>query len=205
MPDKPDENIADIVIHTVLNDGMPVCIRTVNADDEARMRDGIAQMSERSRYLRFFSGFVTPPDRVIDSLLDVDGDMHIAWGAILTDHPEKLAIGAVHAIRSGQDDDHAEFSVAVLDDYQGLGLSRLLTATLLINCRLAGMETLDVQTLSENRAAISLVKSLGGQRSGTQSVTSDFQLDIKTAIAALHDEKDTPGLARVLAAFGNFD
>ncbi len=201
MPEEPDQDIDDLIVHTVLNNGLPVCIRTVTADDETRLRQGIGQMSEKSRYLRFFSGFSTPPDRVINQLLDVDGHTHIAWGAILTDHPEKLAIGAVHAIRSSEDQPNAEFSVAVLDDYQGQGLSRLLTATLLINCQVEGMTTLDVQTLSENRAAISFVKSLGGERRGTQSFLSDFQLDIETAIEALRQEEDTPGLPAVLSAF----
>jgi hypothetical protein len=31
-----------------------VCIRRVRKDDEQRLRDGIAQLSPQSRYLRFF-------------------------------------------------------------------------------------------------------------------------------------------------------
>ena len=41
-------------ITTQLNDGTPVCIRRVRKDDEQRLRDGIAQLSPQSRYLRFF-------------------------------------------------------------------------------------------------------------------------------------------------------
>jgi len=43
-----------ISITTQLNDGTPVCVRRVRKDDEQRLRDGIAQLSPQSRYLRFF-------------------------------------------------------------------------------------------------------------------------------------------------------
>ena len=49
-------------IHTRLEDGRTICIRTVTPKDEDRLRAGIARMSPRSRYLRFFSGGASPPD-----------------------------------------------------------------------------------------------------------------------------------------------
>ena len=54
-----------MIIDTELNDGTPICIREVSKRDEQRMRAGIAQLSERSRYLRFFSGMREPPQHVL--------------------------------------------------------------------------------------------------------------------------------------------
>jgi hypothetical protein len=98
------------IIHSQLEDGTRVCIRSIVPADEPLMREGIEQLSVESRYLRFFSGQPMPPDRVISRLVDADGSRHIAWGAILTDNDLHPAIGAVHAVRPGDDTLSAELA-----------------------------------------------------------------------------------------------
>jgi GNAT superfamily N-acetyltransferase len=190
-----------MIIDTHLNDGTPICIRTVRKDDEARLREGIARLSPQSRYLRFFSGMPEPPQGVIDKLLDVDGHDHIAWGAIRTDLADKPALGVVHAFRDEDRADRAEFSVAVIDDYHGLGLARLLTATLLQACRAEGLETLSVSILPENAGAIRLTRLLGGHRVAQNGEVAEFAIDIDEALESLRRDGATAGLSAVFEAF----
>ena len=190
------------IIHTQLENGTPVCLRRVTRGDEGRIREGIARMSPRSRYMRFFSGAATPPDWVIDRLLDADGDMHLAWGAIDTSQPEEPAIGAVHAFRDEDDRGLAEFSVAILDDWHGLGLGKLLTATLLLEARAEGIARFSMDTLSENSSAIAFAKLLGGERTEYDGSVLTYSLDVGTALERLEAAGDPPGIAAVFAAFG---
>ncbi|KPP90130.1 GNAT family N-acetyltransferase [Erythrobacter sp. HL-111] len=198
-----------MIIDTQLNDGTPICIRTLRRDDEALLRAGIARLSPHSRYLRFFSGMREPPQGVIDKLLDVDGHDHIAWGAIRIDLAERPALGVVHAFRDATRPDRAEFSVAVIDDYHGLGLARLLTATLLHDCRREGLETLSVSILPENAGAIRLTRLLGGHRTeqfgGERGEVAEFDIDIDEALESLRRDGTTKGLAAVFEAFGRAD
>ena len=189
-------------IHTRLEDGQPVCIRTIAPDDEERLRAGIARMSPRSRYLRFFSGAAAPPDWVIDRLVGPDGHLHIAWGAIQTAEPGQPAIGAVHAIRPREDDPSAEFSVAVVDDYHGLGLGKMLAATILLDARAEGLTEFRAHTLAENRQAIDFVKSLGAHLVGHDGATYEYAFAIDEAIARLRAECDPPGISAVFSALG---
>jgi ribosomal protein S18 acetylase RimI-like enzyme len=191
-----------MIVETRLNDGTPVCIRRVRKDDEDRLKAGIASLSNRSRYLRFFSGMKEPPQVVIDRLLEVDGHDHIAWGAIRNDIPEAPALGIVHAFRELDDPDSAEFSVAVIDGYHGRGLARLLTAVLLLDCRDEGLEELAVHILAENDAALALTRSMGGQLEGQERGVYSFAIEIEQALEALRAEPDTPGLKDVFAQFG---
>ncbi|WP_202389178.1 GNAT family N-acetyltransferase [Qipengyuania oceanensis] len=190
---------AGCTIVTELENGTPVCIRTITPGDNALMRAGIARMSQRSRYLRFFSGGATPPDWVIDRLLDADGVKHMAWGAIDLAADGQPAIGAVHAFRNDDDPDCAEFSIAILDEWHGLGLGKLLTATILLDAQAEGIERFHVETLHENRSAIDFVRSIGGRQSGTADVTIPYTLDVSEALAVLEQEADPPGMARVFA------
>lgn len=188
-------------ITTQLNDGTPVCIRRVRKDDEQRLRDGIAQLSPQSRYLRFFSDMREAPPRVIETLITFDGYDHIAWGALRSDLPDTPALGVVHAFREEDDPDTAEFSVAVLDEYHGRGLARLLTAVLLLDCRREGFEHLLVNILPENRPALTLVRSLGAEGKEQGGGVSQLDITIADALASLRAESDVPGLSEVLAQF----
>ncbi len=191
------------MIETQLNDGTPVFIRRVCKDDEQRLKDGIAQLSPQSRYLRFFSGMREAPPEVIAALLAVDGYDHIAWGALRSDLPDTPALGVVHAFRVADDPDTAEYSVAVVDAYHGRGLARLLTAVLLLDCQTKGLTQFTVHILPENRPALALARSLGAEGAGHDAGVSVLEIDIAEALAALRAEPEVPGLAAVFEQFDN--
>ncbi|WP_291173772.1 GNAT family N-acetyltransferase [Erythrobacter sp.] len=187
-------------INTRLEDGRAICIRTVSPEDEGRLREGIARMSPRSRYLRFFSGGASPPDWVIERLLDVDGVLHLAWGAIDLSDPAQPAMGVVHAMRPDAGDPVAEFSVGVVDDYHGLGLGRLLTATLLLDAR-GRLEAFSAQVLAENDAARGFIRRLGATHVGQDGPQAEYRLEIGPALERLRMECEPPGVADVFAYF----
>lgn len=191
-----------MAIFTQLNDGTPVCIRRVRREDEQRLRDGIARLSPQSRYLRFFSGMREAPPQVLRVLASPDGHDHLAWGALRSDLRDTPALGVVHAFREKDDPDSAEFSVAVVDEYHGRGLARLLTAVLLLDCAREGFERFTVHILPENRPALALARSIGAEGAGHEGGVSVLVIDIAEALAALRAETDVPGLAAVFAQFG---
>jgi GNAT superfamily N-acetyltransferase len=188
-----------MIIETHLNDGRPVCIREVRREDEQRLKEGIARLSPQSRYLRFFSGMREAPQPVLDLLLDVDGHDHIAWGAIGSEMPGEPALGVVHAFRDDEDPATAEFSVAVVDEYHGLGVARLLTAVLLYECRREGFDQLTVHILAENRSAMALARLLGARFTGRDAGVSEFEIDVRDALGALRQDTGAPGLKEVFA------
>ena len=118
-----------------------------------------------------------------------------------SDLPDTPALGVVHAFRDKDDPDTAEYSVAVVDAYHGLGLARLLTAVLLLDCAREGLEHFKVNILPENRPALALARSLGAEGAGYEGGVSILDIDIAEALAALKAEPDVPGLAAVFAQF----
>jgi GNAT superfamily N-acetyltransferase len=196
--------LQDEIIETVAADGKRICLRSIRQSDEARMRDGIARLSEQSRYMRFFSVQPMPSDPVIERLLDADGHDHIAWGAIHVDGDTNPAIGAVHAIRSEDHPRVGEFSIAVLDDYHGLGLARMLTTVLLIHCEVEAMCELEVQTLAENMPAIRFILSIGAQRQLSEAGVVSFRLPVRPAIRQISATCHVQGVQDILAALARF-
>lgn len=194
----------DEIIHTVTADGKRICLRSIRQSDEERMREGIRRLSEQSRYMRFFSVQPMPSDPVIDRLLEVDGHDHIAWGAIHLDGAGNPAVGAVHAIRSENHPHAGEFSVAVLDDYHGLGLARMLTTVLLIHCEVEAMCELEVQTLAENMPAIRFILSIGAERHESEAGIVTFRLPVRSAIRQISDASGLQGVQDILTALAQY-
>ena len=189
-------------IETVLSDGRPVCLRTIRPSDEAHIRSGIAEMSDRSRYLRFFSAFRTPPESIVKRLSAVDGHDHIGWGAILIDGQDHPPIAAAHAIRSEELPWHGELAIAVLDEFHGLGLARMLIAAVLLDCLEEDLPVLEMQMLAENRAAQNLVSHLGAKRTAALDSVSHYWLDVREALNILSGNEESAGLKAVFAARG---
>lgn len=189
-------------IETVLSDGRPVCLRTIRPSDEAHIRSGIAEMSDRSRYLRFFSAFRAPPESIVKRLSAVDGHDHIGWGAILIDGQDHPPIAAAHAIRSEELPWHGELAIAVLDAFHGLGLARMLIAAVLLDCLEEDLPVLEMQMLAENRAAQNLVSHLGAKRTAALDSVSHYWLDVREALNILSGNEESAGLKAVFAARG---
>ena len=203
MPDLKSHRLTPLCeIEAKLSDGRHVCLRTIRPSDETRIRDGIMELSDRSRYLRFFSAFKEPPENIVKQLGAVDGHDHIAWGAILLDEEHYPPIGAAHAIRSATEPSCGELAIAVLDDYQGHGLARMLLAAVFANCSDEGIPSLEIQVMAENRAAIKLIESLGAKRRPAIDSVYHFSLDVSCGLDALLEAHQPSGVREVLGALG---
>lgn len=192
---------SNLEIKTRLTDGQHVNLRPIRPSDQNRIRDGILEMSDRARYLRFFSTFKEPPEGIVRRLGDVDGYTHIGWGALLMEGDDHPAMGAAHAIRARENSPNAELAVAVLDEYQGLGLARMLIAAVLAQCSQTDIKTLDIHILPENKPATTLMLSLGAKRTHALDSVYHYDLNIRDALTALGDASQPAGVAGVLASF----
>src|SRR5690606_6680229 len=192
-----------IEVHSVLADGTAVCLRAITPADEPLLREGITRLSAEARYLRFFSPAPMPPDNVVERLVDVDGHDHIAWGALCTECEGTPAIGAVHAVRYAHGGRIGEYSVAVIDAFHGKGLARMMTTALLIQCLAEGLTELDVHILSENRAAVRLVGSLGAKWERTAAGVSEYRLDVAEALDLLRRDTAARGVQDVFRTFSS--
>lgn len=190
--------MADLGIRSTMNDGRAILLRTLRPDDVNLIKTAIADLSPTSRYFRFFSPAPMVPDSVLKRLVEVDGITHIAWGAICADCETETVIGAVRAVRANPDASTAEYSITVLDDYHGLGVARMLTAALLVDCLKSGITHLDAHLLSENRAASALIKSMGALHRESSAGVSDYRLDVQSALKSLRGGKEVPGVTLLL-------
>lgn len=144
-----------------LSDGTPVVLRPIVPADRRRLVEGFEHLSETSRRLRFLGSISSLSDAQLEYLTSTDGIDHVAWGALDLSTPDTPGFGVGRWIRLEADPHIAEFSLTVLDDWQGRGIGQLLLATLAV----IG-ESLDVQILRgyvarENTHMVAWLRRLG--------------------------------------------
>lgn len=137
-----------------LVDGSEVLVRPLRCDDAARLRRMYERCSAETIYRRFMTPVPRFTERMLRTLVDVDG--HDREALCATRGDEIVAVARYH--RTGPAE--AEFAVEVEDAWQRLGLGRLLSALIGERARANGIEALGGAMLAENVPAQALLKAV---------------------------------------------
>jgi GNAT superfamily N-acetyltransferase len=131
-------------------------VRALAAGDAATLDTVFDGLSARSRYLRFHGPAPRLTTNVRRTLLDVDGDRHVAVAAEVWTGGEwsPVGIGRVLRIAPGV----GELALEVVDDWQGRGVGRRLLESLRERARSSGYRELHGEVLLENAAVLALLR-----------------------------------------------
>ena len=159
MPSRPCLTCLPDPLEVRLRSGTPIAVRALVPEDRELVADAFERLSERSRLMRFLSPVPRLPRRMLDALVDVDHDRHVALVAL----DGGAAIGVARYVRDTADPSVADFAISVVDAYQGRGLGRALTGALLDVAATRGVRTFVMDIHPDNEAMLSLARSLGAR------------------------------------------
>jgi GNAT superfamily N-acetyltransferase len=145
------------ITRLALRDGTCVSLRPLVPEDRALVEAAFERMSERSRFLRFFSPVPRLTRRTLDQLMAVDQVRHVALAAIR----DGECIGVARYVVDRDDPAAADFAISVIDAYQGRGLGRALVEAIADVAAARGVRRLTLDIHPENRVMLTLVRSLG--------------------------------------------
>lgn len=153
------------VIPFINKAGESFLIRPIRPEDEPKVRDFHAKLSEESVYFRYFRAFQLS-QRVqherLTRMCFVDYDRTIAlvtdWENPETGEEEIVAIGRLTRLPNPQE---AEFAILVRDDFQGRGLGTVLLKRLIQFGRDEGITHVNAYMLGTNKGMIQVCKRLG--------------------------------------------
>lgn len=147
-----------------LSDDTPVRVRPIRADDESRMAAFHARLSTRSVYHRYFH-LATLEQRTAHARLALTCRTDPAVGiALVAEHTRDdgtLEVLALGRLTRTDDAGAAEFALLVADEWQGLGLGRLMMQRLIDAARDLGVRQLSGDMLADNDAMRAVVRRAG--------------------------------------------
>jgi acetyltransferase len=122
-----------IITETVkLLDGRLVMLRPIRPEDAPLLQEGFARLSTQTIYMRFLQTLTALSDKQAQQFANVDYKEHMAIvGAVQEEGVERLVAVARYGTITGSVPGLAEAAIIVRDDYQGVGLGKMLMKQLL--------------------------------------------------------------------------
>jgi RimJ/RimL family protein N-acetyltransferase len=158
----------------VLRDGSAVLIRQVRSTDAPLLADGFAQLSPRSRWMRFLGAKTTLSAAELRYFTEVDHHDHEAIGALSA--ADGRGVSIARYIRDADDPQAAEIAVTVVDNWQGRGLGTELLSRLSDRARQADIHRLTALVAAENVAMAGLARKLGACLAGRGPGTVEYEI-----------------------------
>lgn len=143
-----------------LRDGTPVTFRVMRPEDADIEQAFVRGLSDRSRYLRFFSNIKQLSPYMLERLTNPDYPKSYALMATVSGDDRERQIGVARYAPT-ELDGVAEFAVVVADDWQGHGIATHLLNGLTTAAAVAGIRRLEGLVLKENDAMQQLARALG--------------------------------------------
>lgn len=137
-----------------LPDGGVMRLRLARADDHDAILQAFERLSTESRVQRWFYPKRQLTEEEIAALVSPADDAHGAISAIELgpDGTEQSGIGMARFVRSKENADAAEIAITIVDDWQGLGIGRILLHRVLAMISERGIRFVDGRLQVENRA-----------------------------------------------------
>jgi GNAT superfamily N-acetyltransferase len=172
---------------TVAFDDKRVCLRPVTPDDRDRILAGLQELSVETSYRRFFTPTFYPSEAELTYLTHIDGDQHMAVGALDCTREGWPGLGLARYVRLPDEPTVAELAITVIDDYQRQGIGSLLMAALSQYGAAHEIEYFRGFVLAENRDFLDYLDALGACREQTHDAVRQLDVPVYPQDAALPD------------------
>ncbi|MBU2662337.1 GNAT family N-acetyltransferase [Actinoplanes bogorensis] len=147
----------DISADVLLSDGSAVHLRQIQPSDAPAIVDFHSRMSERTRYLRYFSPYPRIPERDLERFVNVDH--HDREAFVIVSGPRIMAVGRYE--RLGPESPEAEVAFVVEDAHQGRGIGSVLLEHLAEAARANGLTRFVAEVLPENAGMLRVFSDFG--------------------------------------------
>jgi RimJ/RimL family protein N-acetyltransferase/nucleotide-binding universal stress UspA family protein len=170
----------------IVRDGSELCLRPLQPADRPLLAEAMTRLSPESRYRRFFGPHAELSPRELDYLTQIDHHDHEAVVALEADG---RAVGVARFVRLREDPGRAEAAVAVVDDWHGRGVARVLLERLSERAREEGIHHFTAIVQAENQRAVGALSALGPTARASRAGVVD--LDIELAPEGLGNPLET--------------
>ena len=154
MTTYPVHREADVV----LRDGSTVHVRPARRTDAPEVERLLKGLSDRSRWLRFFSGYPNL-GKAVQWATEVDYERR--YGLVAISGADGRVVGHAGFERQPDHPDHAEVALEIADAMQSKGLGTILLGQLAEAANQLGIQVLDAEVLTENHQMVKVFRDCG--------------------------------------------
>jgi acetyl coenzyme A synthetase (ADP forming)-like protein len=189
-------------VDVILRDGTTLRLRPPVEGDVAALLEFFADLSVRSRFLRFH-GFAVAGDRFVRSFIAPDWAEKGSLIGVMGETTDERVVAVGNYIRL-RDPRTAEAAFAVADDFQRKGIGTRLLEQLAQRAATHGIEAFIAEVLSENKGMLSVFENAGFIPTRTLDggvIEVRFPIEATEGYRARVDERDHVAVTASLRPF----
>lgn len=135
--------------------------RPLVAADKVLLKKGFSELSDQSKYFRFFAYQRELTETQLKYFTEVDGINHVAWGTLDESLQEPKGVAVGRFVRLVEEPEVAEVAFTVIDKYQQKGLGGILLSVMNILAGYHGIEVFRYYVLRENKFVLENLEAMG--------------------------------------------
>ena len=193
---------AEPAVDVILRDGTTLRLRPPTEADVHGVMAFFADLSVRSRFLRFH-GFTVAGDRFVRSFVEPDWAERGSLIGVMGDAADERVVGVGNYVRL-RDPQSAEAAFAVADEFQGKGIGTRLLEQLAQRAAAHGIEAFIAEVLPENNTMLSVFANAGFVPTRTLDggvIEVRFPIEATEGYRARVDERDHVAVTASLRPF----
>jgi RimJ/RimL family protein N-acetyltransferase len=139
-----------------LKDGQTITVRAIRAGDKEKIARAFQNLERESIYTRFFTHKTELTDGDLKKITEIDFKQEV--GLVVTraigTEEEIIGSGRFFVFEGADGRRHAEVAFTVEEDYQGLGMARIILRHLTAIARSQDIVCFEAEVLPENKAML---------------------------------------------------
>lgn len=189
-PNRPYQNLAirpypeEHVQHLTLKDGTEACLRPIRPEDEPRWHELLSKCSDESIRKRFRTMFQRMSHDMASRycFIDYDREITLVCEVEQEGRRELIAVGGLAVMTDQQS---AEFSVLVVDAWQGKGQGGMILDRCLEIATSLGLQEVFAETDPDNHRMLAAFKRRGFERHEAES--DDDAVTVRKRLGGTHE------------------
>ncbi|MBY0578418.1 MAG: bifunctional acetate--CoA ligase family protein/GNAT family N-acetyltransferase [Burkholderiales bacterium] len=154
----------------LLSDGTIVTIRPIRPEDAEAEQNFVKNLSEQTRYMRFFTPISELTPQMLSRFTQIDYDREMAFIAMTTEKGREIEVGVARYIVDATGE-LCEFAIVIADDWQHKGLGAKLMFYLMESAKEKGVKRMEGDVLSANTPMLDLMTALGFSSKSTPELS----------------------------------
>lgn len=144
----------------LLGDGTIVTFRPIRPEDAEAEQEFVRNLSEQTRYMRFFTPIAELTPQMLSRFTQIDYDREMAFVAMTAEKHREIEVGVARYVIDASGES-CEFAIVIADDWQHRGLGAKLMHYLMESAKEKGIRIMEGDVLAANSPMLELMTALG--------------------------------------------
>ena len=161
-----------------IKEGLTIFIRPLIKEDRKAFVKAFSKLSDKTKQLRFLTSTEALSEKEFDYLVNVDHENHVAFCAYYSKNGEEIGIGVARYIRSIKKPNTAEIAITIIDEFQGMGIGKLLIQNIVAFAKQHGIEKFVANAYYLNNTILNIISKYPYEITGSSDGVLTIEIDI---------------------------